>query len=234
METIHVKFDELTAMASECNNSRPGVNCSNFQDSSEEMNDIPSHQDLDNLFGPLYEEYYAPRTLEVSENFNVNTLDNKDTPSSSSIIVEDNDTPQIATLSEELIAQESSTPVLDTHYDEQIQEDIVELDRNTIMHFLGTPEFEEAELSSNYQDPLNLHEFHQQHRYTDKWTKIHPIEQVIGDPSKPVTTRSSIRTDAYLCMYTLTVSTIEPKNIKEAMLDHSWIESMQDELNQFK
>nr|GEW68381.1 Gag-Pol polyprotein [Tanacetum cinerariifolium] len=25
-----------------------------------------------------------------------------------------------------------------------------------------------------------------------------------------------------------------PKNIKEAMLDHSWIESMQDELNQFK
>ncbi|GJV01101.1 putative reverse transcriptase domain-containing protein [Tanacetum coccineum] len=30
------------------------------------------------------------------------------------------------------------------------------------------------------------------------------------------------------------VSTIEPKNIKEAMLDASWIESMQDELNQFK
>ncbi|GKD45037.1 retrovirus-related pol polyprotein from transposon TNT 1-94, partial [Tanacetum coccineum] len=30
------------------------------------------------------------------------------------------------------------------------------------------------------------------------------------------------------------VSTIESKNINEAMLDHSWIESMQDELNQFK
>ncbi|GJZ92854.1 retrovirus-related pol polyprotein from transposon TNT 1-94 [Tanacetum coccineum] len=28
--------------------------------------------------------------------------------------------------------------------------------------------------------------------------------------------------------------TIEPKNIKEAMSDHSWIESMQDELHQFK
>ncbi|GJV22567.1 retrovirus-related pol polyprotein from transposon TNT 1-94 [Tanacetum coccineum] len=35
-------------------------------------------------------------------------------------------------------------------------------------------------------------------------------------------------------MYTLTVSTIEPKNIKEAMLDAIIIESMQDELNQFK
>ncbi|GJS90000.1 hypothetical protein Tco_0772636 [Tanacetum coccineum] len=30
------------------------------------------------------------------------------------------------------------------------------------------------------------------------------------------------------------VHTIEPKNIKEAMADHSWIESMQDELNQFE
>ncbi|GKG15790.1 hypothetical protein Tco_0358113, partial [Tanacetum coccineum] len=52
MEAIHVKFDELTAMAFECNNSGPDVNCLNFQDSSEEMNDIPSQQDLDNLFGP--------------------------------------------------------------------------------------------------------------------------------------------------------------------------------------
>ncbi|GKE73724.1 retrovirus-related pol polyprotein from transposon TNT 1-94, partial [Tanacetum coccineum] len=30
------------------------------------------------------------------------------------------------------------------------------------------------------------------------------------------------------------VSTFEPKNIKESMSDHSWIESMQDELHQFK
>ncbi|GKG13456.1 hypothetical protein Tco_0350416, partial [Tanacetum coccineum] len=37
-----------------------------------------------------------------------------------------------------------------------------------------------------------------------------------------------------MCMYALTVSTTEPTNIKEAMLDHRWIESMQDKLNQFK
>ncbi|GJZ79791.1 retrovirus-related pol polyprotein from transposon TNT 1-94 [Tanacetum coccineum] len=35
-------------------------------------------------------------------------------------------------------------------------------------------------------------------------------------------------------MYALTVSTIEPKNIKEPKAYHSWIESMQDELNQFE
>ncbi|GJV02926.1 retrovirus-related pol polyprotein from transposon TNT 1-94 [Tanacetum coccineum] len=47
-------------------------------------------------------------------------------------------------------------------------------------------------------------------------------------------TRQRLHTDSEVCKYALTVSTIEPKNIKEAMADHSWIESMQDELNQFE
>nr|GFB54997.1 hypothetical protein [Tanacetum cinerariifolium] len=37
-----------------------------------------------------------------------------------------------------------------------------------------------------------------------------------------------------MCMYALTVSTVEPKNIKEAMTDPAWIDSMQEELLQFK
>nr|GFC79909.1 hypothetical protein [Tanacetum cinerariifolium] len=101
------------------------------------MNDIPSQHDLDNLFDPLYEEYNALRTSEVLENSAANTLDNEDTPLSSSIIVEDNDASQIITSSEEPIAQESSTPVLDTYSDEQIQKDVAELHGNTIMHSFG-------------------------------------------------------------------------------------------------
>ncbi|GJT43591.1 retrovirus-related pol polyprotein from transposon TNT 1-94 [Tanacetum coccineum] len=109
----------------------------------------------------------------------------------------------------------------------------VSIDLN-IMHSFEIPEFEEAESSLNYQDSSNIHEFHQQHYYTDKWTKNHLIEQVICDPSKLVQTRNRLRTNAELCVYALTVSLTKPKYIKEAMLDHSWIESMQDELNQFK
>ncbi|GKA18522.1 retrovirus-related pol polyprotein from transposon TNT 1-94 [Tanacetum coccineum] len=154
----------------------PGVNCLNFQDSSEEMNDILLQEELDNLFGPLYEEYYVPRTLEVLDNSTVNTLENEDTPSSSSIIFKDNDASQIVTSLKEPSVQESLTLVLDTQSDKQIQEDVAKLDGNTIMHSFETPEFKEVESSSNYQDPSNMHEFHQQHRYTDKWTKMHPIE----------------------------------------------------------
>ncbi|GJZ42141.1 retrovirus-related pol polyprotein from transposon TNT 1-94, partial [Tanacetum coccineum] len=91
---------------------------------------IPSQQDLDNLFGPLYEEYYASIASEVLNNSAANTLDVDDTPSPSSIIVED----------------------------KQLQEDVAELDGNTIMHSFEILEFGEAESSSNYQDPSNMHE----------------------------------------------------------------------------
>nr|GFD51371.1 Gag-Pol polyprotein [Tanacetum cinerariifolium] len=37
-----------------------------------------------------------------------------------------------------------------------------------------------------------------------------------------------------MCIYALTVSTMEPNNVKEAMTDPAWIESMQEELLQFK
>ncbi|GKB51910.1 hypothetical protein Tco_0902663 [Tanacetum coccineum] len=41
-------------------------------------------------------------------------------------------------------------------------------------------------------------------------------------------------TNGDMCMYALTVSTMEPRNVKEAMIDHAWIGSMQEELLQFK
>ncbi|GJV77409.1 retrovirus-related pol polyprotein from transposon TNT 1-94 [Tanacetum coccineum] len=41
-------------------------------------------------------------------------------------------------------------------------------------------------------------------------------------------------TDPEMCMFALTISTAEPKNIREAMADHAWIEAMQEELHQFK
>ncbi|GJY62027.1 gag-pol polyprotein [Tanacetum coccineum] len=145
-----------------------------------------------------------------------------------------NDAPQIVSSSEEPIANEPKTLVFDNHSDEQVQEDVAELDGNTFMNPFATHELKEAESSSNYQDPSNMQEFHQPHRFTNIWTKNHPIEQVICDPSKPITIRSRLHTDAEMCMYAFTVSTTEPTNIKEVMLDHSWIESMQDELNQVK
>nr|GEY65090.1 retrovirus-related Pol polyprotein from transposon TNT 1-94 [Tanacetum cinerariifolium] len=68
--------------------------------------------DLDNLFGPLYEEYYVTSTLEVSDNSAANTLDNEDTSSSSSMVVEEDEAPQIGYSQQEGIDfEESFAPV---------------------------------------------------------------------------------------------------------------------------
>nr|GEY46332.1 integrase, catalytic region, zinc finger, CCHC-type, peptidase aspartic, catalytic [Tanacetum cinerariifolium] len=61
----------------------------------------------------------------------------------------------------------------------------------------------------------------------------HNIEQVRGNPSRPVQTRRQLAINPEMCMYALTVSTAEPKNIKEAMADSALIEAMQEELHQF-
>nr|GEW06469.1 integrase, catalytic region, zinc finger, CCHC-type, peptidase aspartic, catalytic [Tanacetum cinerariifolium] len=52
------------------------------------------------------------------------------------------------------------------------------------------------------------------------------------DPSNMHT--NELRSDGDMCMYALTVSTMKPKNVKEAMTDPTWIESIKEELFQFK
>nr|GEY96920.1 retrovirus-related Pol polyprotein from transposon TNT 1-94 [Tanacetum cinerariifolium] len=93
-----------------------------------------------------------------------------------------------------------------------------------------------AAASSSHQnvDPSNMHTFYQPYPHEFQWTKDHPLEQVIGEPSRLVLTRNQLQSDGDICMYALCVSTMEPKNVKEAMTDPTWIDSMQEELLQFK
>nr|GEW44090.1 retrovirus-related Pol polyprotein from transposon TNT 1-94 [Tanacetum cinerariifolium] len=74
-----------------------------------------------------------------------------------------------------------------------------------------------AASSSQNVDPSNMHTFYQPYPHKFQWTKDHPLEQVIGEPSRPVVTRNQLRFDGDMCMYALSVSTMEPKNVKEAM-----------------
>nr|GEW94499.1 hypothetical protein [Tanacetum cinerariifolium] len=83
----------------------------NFQDSSEDSQSIPLKADLDNLFGALYEEYYTMSTPKVSNNSAANILDNEDTPSSSSIVIEEDEAPQLVSLAEEPVDTEPNNPL---------------------------------------------------------------------------------------------------------------------------
>ncbi|GJR37217.1 retrovirus-related pol polyprotein from transposon TNT 1-94 [Tanacetum coccineum] len=155
----------------------------------------------------MFEDYFEKASSDTTINSATQpTQVHEESSSTSSIFVDTHEAPPVVTTSDE-----QTSPISLTESDEFNQED-----------------------SADFDEPSNVQNFHQVQPSTHIWTKDHPLDQVIGDPSKPVMTRQRLHTDSEVCMYALTVSTIEPKNIKEAMADHSWIESMQDELNQFE
>nr|GEW38199.1 hypothetical protein [Tanacetum cinerariifolium] len=82
--------------------------------------------------------------------------------------------------------------------------------------------------------PSNMHTFYQPYPHEYLWVKDHLLEEVIGEPSRPILTRIQLRTDGDMCNYTLIVSTMKPSNVKEAMIDSAWIDSMKEEHLQFK
>nr|GEW40183.1 integrase, catalytic region, zinc finger, CCHC-type, peptidase aspartic, catalytic [Tanacetum cinerariifolium] len=87
--------------------------------------------------------------------------------------------------------------------------------------------------SSRYVDSSNMHTFYQHYPSEHSWTKDHPLKQVIGNPSQSIRTRRQLESNDEMCMFALTMSRTEHKNIKESMADSAWIESMQEELHQF-
>nr|GEW92944.1 hypothetical protein [Tanacetum cinerariifolium] len=101
------------------------------------------------------------------------------------------------------------------------------------INIFSTPVQDQGEPSSRHVDSSNMHTLYQRYPSEQRWTKDHLLEQVIGNPSQSVKTRRQLESDAEMCMFALTVSRTEPKNIKEAMADSAWIESMQEELHQF-
>nr|GEX73864.1 uncharacterized mitochondrial protein AtMg00810-like [Tanacetum cinerariifolium] len=106
---------------------------------------------------------------------------------------------------------------------------------NTFINPFANPSTSVAESSSSQNvDSSNMHTFYQPYPHEFQWTKDHHLKQLIGEPSQPVLIRIQLRSDGDMCMYALTVSTMEPKNIKEAITDPAWIDSMQEELLQFK
>ncbi|GJW10154.1 hypothetical protein Tco_1575981 [Tanacetum coccineum] len=62
-----------------------------------------------------------------------------------------------------------------------------------------------------------------------KESRNHPLENVIGNLNQRTLRSQAQNQSNYFCF----ISTIEPKNVNEALGDESWIVAMQEELNQF-
>ncbi|GJU62354.1 retrovirus-related pol polyprotein from transposon TNT 1-94 [Tanacetum coccineum] len=115
----------------------------------------------------------------------------------------------------------------------ETNKEYAQIDEDEFINVFSTPVQEQGEASSRYVDSSNMHTFYQRHPFEYCWTKDHSLEQVIGNPSQSNRTRRQLETNGEMCMFALTVSRTEPKNIKEAMADSAWIKAMQEELHQF-
>nr|GEZ06427.1 integrase, catalytic region, zinc finger, CCHC-type, peptidase aspartic, catalytic [Tanacetum cinerariifolium] len=80
----------------------------------------------------------------------------------------------------------------------------------------------------------NIRETHTLFEHFGRWTKDHRIANVIDDPSRSVSTRKQLQTDAMWCYFDAFLTSVEPKNFKQAMTKPSWIDAMQEEIDEFK
>ncbi|GJZ16209.1 putative ribonuclease H-like domain-containing protein [Tanacetum coccineum] len=254
METMNVTFDELSAMAFEQSSSKPGLQSMTSGQISSGLDlpyapstittQQPTEGELDLLFKAMYDDHIggqpsaAPRTIPAAQAPQVlqtpttttTTADTAPTPTNSSS--QATNFPNTSQDVDELETQQHIQ-----HQPATIADNVPNamFDENTFVNPFATPSTSAAESSSSqYVDPSNMHTFYQPYPHEYQWTKDHPLEQVIGEPSRPVLTRNQLLSDGDMCMYALTVSTMEPKNVNEAMTDPAWIESMQEELLQFK
>nr|GEY80811.1 retrovirus-related Pol polyprotein from transposon TNT 1-94 [Tanacetum cinerariifolium] len=115
---------------------------------------------------------------------------------------------------------------------EEMVEEYAQVENDEFINIFCTSVQDRGETSSRHVDSSNMHTFYQHHPSEHRKTKDHPLEQVIRNPSQSVRTRRQLESDGDMCMFALTVSRTEPKNIKEVMADSAWIESIQEELHQ--
>ncbi|GJR62976.1 hypothetical protein Tco_1505138 [Tanacetum coccineum] len=177
----------------------------------------PKRDDWDTLFQPLFDEYFNPPTIAVS------TVLVAAAPRA----VEIADSPVSTSIGED--APSTSIPSTQEQEHSPIIFQGVEVSPKT-------PLFHEPlhEDSTSQESSSNVRPSHTPFELTGRWTKDHPIANVIGDPSRSVSTRMQLKTDAMWCYFDAFLTSVEQKNFKQAMTEPSWIDAMQEEIHEFE
>ncbi|GJZ22502.1 retrovirus-related pol polyprotein from transposon TNT 1-94 [Tanacetum coccineum] len=205
IETIHVDFDELTAMASEHSSSGPALH---------EMTPVsissglvpnpspstpfvpPSRSDWDLLFQPMFDEslnvdLHAPEVIApIPEAVAPEHAVSTGSPSSTTV---DQDAPSP---SNSPTTQGTQTPII-SHDVEEDNHDIEVAHMGNDPYFgIPIPEVPSDQSSSDVIHTI-VHPDHQVSEHTSKWTKDHPLENIIGALDRPVSTRLQLHEQAY-------------------------------------
>nr|GEV87684.1 retrovirus-related Pol polyprotein from transposon TNT 1-94 [Tanacetum cinerariifolium] len=91
-----------------------------------------------------------------------------------------------------------------------------------------------SESSSSDVIPTIVHIAAPNSEHVTKWTKDHPLENIIGELKRHVSTRLHLYKQALFCYYDAFLTSVELKNYKDALTQAYWIEAIQEELSEFK
>ncbi|GJT11943.1 putative ribonuclease H-like domain-containing protein [Tanacetum coccineum] len=213
IKTIHVDFDELTAMASEHSSSGPAlhemtpatINSGLMPNPPPSTPFVPpSRTDWDILFQPLFDELLTP-------------------PPSV-----DHPAPEVIAPITEVVAPEPAASTEDNH-----DLDVAHVN-NDLLFGIPIPENDSEASSSSDVIPTVVQSATPYSKHVTKWTKDHPLDNIIGELERPVSTRLQLHEQALFCYYDAFHTSVEPKNYKDALTQACWIKAMQEELNEFE
>ncbi|GJV74610.1 retrovirus-related pol polyprotein from transposon TNT 1-94 [Tanacetum coccineum] len=247
IETIHIDFDELTVMASEHSSSGPVLHemtpatiSSGLMPNPPPSTPFvsPSRTDGDILFQPLFDELFnpppsvdfpAPEVIApIDEVVAPEPAVSTSTPSST-IVNQDAPSP-----SDSQTTPETPPPVIPNDVEKDNHDIEVAHIGNDPYFGIQIPEVSFDQSSSSDIIHTIMPPDHQVFEHNSKWTKDHPLENIIGELDRPVSTRLQLHEQALFCYYDAFLTVVEPKTYKDALTQSCWIESMQEELNEFK
>nr|GEW43824.1 retrovirus-related Pol polyprotein from transposon TNT 1-94 [Tanacetum cinerariifolium] len=247
LETIHVDFDEPTAMASEHRCSGPALNemtpgkisSGLVRTSSPSTSYVPpSRNDWDLLFQPIFDKLLNPPPSFVNQAPEVIApiaevipqVDADSTGSPSSTAVEqDAPSPSKSHTTTEIL----SLVILQDVGDDNLDMEVVHMGNDLLFGVL-IPEVTSAQSSSTASPQLIVQTNHPMPHHISKWMKDHLLNNIIGQLSRPVSTWLQLHEQALFCYYDAFLTFMEPKMYKEALTQSCWIKAMQEELNEFE
>ncbi|GJU82607.1 hypothetical protein Tco_1284972 [Tanacetum coccineum] len=191
----------------------------------------PLRNEWDLLFHPVFDEFFSPPASVVSPVPIVEApapIESTDTPSSTSI---DQDAPYPSTSQ---TTQQSKSQEIPLSVEEESHD--LEVAHMSNDPYFGIPILENVfeESSSSDVIPTTVHLEAPISEHLGRWTKYHPLANMIDDPSCSVSTRKKPKTDVMWCYFDAFLTSVEPNNFKQAMIEPSWIDVMQEEIHEYK
>nr|GFC33061.1 hypothetical protein [Tanacetum cinerariifolium] len=247
VETIHVDFDELTAMAFEHRSSRPALNemtpgtiSSGLVPTTSPSTSYvpPSRNNWYLLFQPMFDELLNPPPSVVNQVpkaiapiVEVIPLVNADSTGSPSSTMVEQDAPSMSNSTTPTETQSSIIP--QDVGDDNLDMKVAHIGSDPLF---GTPIPEvTSEQSTTPASPQEIVQTdHPLPHHNSKWTKDHPLNNIIGQLSRPVSTWLQLHKQALFCYYDAFLTSVEPKTYMEALTQSCWIEAMQEELHEFE